>query len=229
MSTTCARIRCALAVVMPLALIPTAPAGASPSVPAASLMRCAAVTHSVGRLQCFDALVQGMRSMKSAAGIATRPVVPPFIHELASFERSRPRGDHRFRMLGADQYPGQRKVLISAPAINQVAPRSLLTISCIDNISRLQLVVYPPLEQHQALVAISVDGAPGPALQSWQVLGDGLLVDAGRGLAAIEVIRRLEGATELQLSSDASQIDGLRFNASGLSPMILMQRQACRW
>lgn len=210
-------------------LVPASQGRAEPHWSDAPLARCAALKQSAPRLRCFDALVPQQSGAPAKASSVATAAVPPFVHQLADFERSRPLGDHRFRMLDADQYAGQRKVLISAPALNQMAPRSLLTISCIDNISRLQLVVHPALPQHQARIGISVDGELVVPPQSWQILGNGVLVDAGRGLSAIEMIRRLDGATELELSSNLAQINGLRFSAVGLSPMISVQRHACRW
>ncbi|WP_182267177.1 type VI secretion system-associated protein VasI [Stenotrophomonas maltophilia] len=202
---------------------------AGPAKADPGLMNCAAVSPPMERLACFDAQVRPgtpvVREVRPAAPLKASP----FIHQLARFERTRSRGDSRFRMSIDEVRPGQRDVLISAPALNQPAPRSLFTISCIDNISRLQLVVHPPLLHHQARVEISADGSPVAAEQAWQVLGDGVLVDAGRGLAAIEVIRRLGASGELHVSSDVAQLDGLRFDATGLPSMITEQRRACRW
>lgn len=229
MSSIRVHLQSKIVAVLVMSVAISGPMWAGPTKSDPALVNCASLSRPMERLACFDAQVRlaapAMKEVRPAAPVR----VHPFIHQLARFERTRVTGDSRFRMSIDEVRPGQRDVLISAPALNQPAPRSLLTISCIDNISRLQLVVHPPLPQHQARVEISADGSAVAGAQTWQVLGDGVLVDAGRGLAAIEVIRRLEASGELHLSSDVAQIDGLRFDATGLPSMITEQRRACRW
>lgn len=64
---------------------------------------------------------------------------------------------------------------------------------------------------------------------AWQVMENGQVLDAGRGLPAIEQIKQLIGAHRIRVHSDNPQVDGLTFDAQGLDPLINQARSACRW
>ncbi|MEL1266364.1 type VI secretion system-associated protein VasI [Pseudoxanthomonas putridarboris] len=199
--------------------------------PVATLSHCTGISSALQRLECFDKAAGTPLTTIQANVPAIRRRVPDIVLAVAAHEKSRPVGDMRFRMVESEDRttPGQRRVLISAPAINRQAPRPLLTISCIANITRLQFILHPPVGRNQVNVALSIDGRPVVPRQTWQVLEDGTLVDAGRGLAGIDVVRRLGSGNHLEVSSDLPQLDGLRFDAQGLGGLIDVQRKACGW
>lgn len=58
---------------------------------------------------------------------------------------------------------------------------------------------------------------------------NGQVIDAGRGLPAIEQIRKLIGAHRIEVVSEHSELDGLIFDAQGLTPLISQARSTCRW
>jgi len=58
---------------------------------------------------------------------------------------------------------------------------------------------------------------------------NGQVLDAGRGLPAIEQIKKLIGAQRIRLLSDKPEVDGLMFDAQGLDPLISKARSTCRW
>ncbi|MOA22786.1 hypothetical protein D3C78_1433710 [compost metagenome] len=129
-----------------------------------------------------------------------------------------------------DVLPGQYKVVISAPALGGATPHPYLAISCLSNISRLQLLTAEPLPVNRANIRLLLDGRPISDTRPWQVLEDGTVTDAGRGLVAIEQLRHLtRPGQQLQLESDHSPFDGLRFDASALSGHMAVQREACHW
>lgn len=206
-----------------------AASAAGAPVPAAPLSTCTGIASALQRLECFDRIAGTPMTTIRASVPANRTRVPEIVAATAVFEKGRAPGDLRFRMLESDERGGQRRVLISAPALNRPAPRPLLTLACIDNITRLQFIVHPPVQRHQVKVALRLDGRTAVPEQTWQVLEDGLLVDAGRGLAGIEVVRRLGSAAHLEVASDLPALDGLRFDAEGLDALIAAQRKACRW
>ena len=149
---------------------------------------------------------------------------------VAANERGRPQDDMRFRMTQptASIVEGSR-VLISAPAKDAVRPKPLLVVACIDRITRLQLIVHPPVAPAQAQVSLFLDDMPLADARSWQVLEGGRVLDAGRGLPAIDLLRRIKAGSEIRVQSDLSAIDGLHFDAHGLTDLISVQRKACRW
>ncbi len=118
--------------------------------------------------------------------------------------------------------------MIAAPAIASVAPHPYLVISCVQNISRLQLVTARPIDAGRVTVRLQGKrGATVPTL--WQVTENGQVLDAGRGLPGIEQIKQLIGAHRIQVESDNPTVDGLIFDAQGLDPLIDEARKTCRW
>ncbi len=128
----------------------------------------------------------------------------------------------------SDGSAGRTRLVISAPAIAAAQPGSYLAISCIENISRLQLITGRPVEARRVTVQLRTERLATPAVP-WQVMENGQVLDAGRGLPAIEKIRALIGAHRIHVVSDDSELDGLSFDAEGLDPLIAQAREACRW
>ena len=119
-------------------------------------------------------------------------------------------------------------LMIAAPAIASVAPHPYLVISCVQNISRLQLVTAQPIDAGR--VTVRLQGKRGATVPTpWQVTENGQVLDAGRGLPGIEQIKQLIGAHRIQVESDNPTVDGLIFDAQGLDPLIDEARKTCRW
>lgn len=191
---------------------------------------CTAIVSALERLACFD----------QAAGTPARvPVVPvravvvrPEIVELVEAnEAAREAENHRFMALVRPEPSGEgQQMVISAPALGAAAPRPLLAISCQSKITRLQLVVAEPLVPNRLRLRIFKDDRPVGAPRDWRVLDTGQVIDAGRGLPAIELLRELGGAQRLRLESvDYPPLDGLVFDAQGLDALIKQERELCRW
>jgi len=190
---------------------------------------CARVVSNVERLACFD------EAAGTPAQVTTQTRSAPE-HEARSVSRvianeaGRPVDDLTFR-LGIpreDATTGQPWLVISAPAIAASEPRSYLAISCIQNISRLQLITGQPIDASRVRVQLQ-GGRGATAATAWQVMENGQVLDAGRGLPAIEQIKHLIGAQRVQVASDNPGVDGLTFDAEGLDPLIDQARKTCRW
>ena len=83
---------------------------------------------------------------------------------------------------------------------------------------------------HYTTLRLVLDGRPIAAARPWQVLEDGTVIDAGRGLVAIEQLRHLtRPARTLRIESDYRPFDGMQFDARALSEQIAEQREACHW
>lgn len=123
----------------------------------------------------------------------------------------------------------QRRVMISAPALGAYSDSRYLAISCQSNISRLQLLLEPPLEQPVAMVQLVLDGRALAPPRAWRVLEEGHVIDAGRGLPAVDLLKRLGAGSRIGLRSDQPRLDGLVFDAMGLAAMIEEERKACHW
>lgn len=122
----------------------------------------------------------------------------------------------------------EEELVISAPAIASVGERSYLAISCIQNISRLQLITNRPVEASRVNVRIKGQGW-STSETAWQVRENGQVLDAGRGIPAIEQIKQMIGAQRIEVVSGHRAVDGLAFDAEGLDALISQVRRSCRW
>lgn len=190
---------------------------------------CTLIISNMERLACFD------RAARTPAVVpptrvrqANGPSTPSQAMVMAN-EALRGPDELGFRIsVGAERAEGgQQRIVISAPAMG-APPQPYLAISCVQNISRLQLLTLAPVPRNRVQVQLSASEQPLPG-RPWQVLEDGHVVDAGRGLVAIEAIKVLRAAQRIHVSSDYPALDGLVFDAQGLAPMIDQARKACRW
>lgn len=198
---------------------------------------CTRITSALERLACFDAAA----GTPPASPGQHRPAVPttakptvekPHITRLveASEKGRRPEETVSRISRSADSLHGQDKVVISAPALAGPASDTYLAISCLSNISRLQLLSRDPLPVNHITVRLFLDDRPISPARPWQVLEDGTVSDAGRGLVAIGQLRHLtRPARLLQIESNHNPFDGMRFDASALAEQLSRQREACHW
>lgn len=215
--------------------------GKHPAVAASN--DCSTIVSPQERLACFDAKA-GTPPPPPAALQAQAPVPPPTpattpasakrpdITALVQANEAKRRADDTGLLLmrTPEKLPGQDKVVISAPALGGSTPGPTLAISCLQNISRLQLLTAEALPFNRANLRLLLDGRPVSASQPWQVLDDGTVTDAGRGLVAIEQLRHLtQPAQRLQIESDQAPFDGLVFDVSRLHEQLVQQREACHW
>ncbi|MGV8403050.1 type VI secretion system-associated protein VasI [Pseudomonas aeruginosa] len=199
---------------------------------------CTVIVSALERLACFDAAAGTPPTPTTAVPAvvpAIEPAPPARVPDVVSLVRRNElrRKDEQTGMLlfrAADALPGRSSVVISAPALGGTAPRPLLAISCLQNISRLQLLTEQPVEVNRLNIRILLDGRPISPDRPWQVLGDGTVTDAGRGLVAIEQLRYLiRPAQQLRLESDHAPFDGLLFDVTALHELMSQQREACHW
>ncbi|WP_191578863.1 type VI secretion system-associated protein VasI [Achromobacter insolitus] len=217
----------------------------------ASGRSCRTIVSAIERLACFDAeagtppvpaaqmatpSTAAPASAASTAAVSTAApsamVRVPDIVGLVQRNESRRKPDHAGVLLlrVGDAIPGQDKVVISAPALAGSEPRPLLAISCLQNISRLQLITAEPLDVSRVSIRVLLDGRPISDRRPWQVVEDGTVTDAGRGLVAIEQLRHLTRASQqMQLESDHAAFHGRSFDTAALHELMAQQREACHW
>ncbi|WP_176470461.1 MULTISPECIES: type VI secretion system-associated protein VasI [Pseudomonas] len=204
------------------------PAGAM-----AAAQDCTAIVSPLKRLACFDEAAGTPPGPAPVLAPASRTGVLPAVVDLVQRNEQRRAADD-FRFL-ASLWPEtdddrRQRMIISAPALGVPPPRPYLAISCESSISRVQLVLDDPPGPNRIRIQLFKDGQPVADAYPWQVLDDaGLVVDAGRGLQAIALLRRMGGGQRLSVKSDYSPLDGLVFDAQGLGELIEQERQLCRW
>lgn len=183
---------------------------------------CLRIVSNIERLACFDKSAGTPAHRMPMQGSAPEQDSPT-LRRVMAHEAGRPAEDLTFRLKSAAE-----GLMISAPAIASAAPHPYLVISCVQNISRLQLITAAPIRAGR--VQVQLIGERGATVPTpWQVTENGQVLDAGRGLPGIEQIKQLIGAHRIQVESDNPAVDGLIFDAQGLDPLIDEARKTCRW
>ncbi|WP_421157640.1 type VI secretion system-associated protein VasI [Aeromonas dhakensis] len=165
------------------------------------------------RLACYDAIGNGAASAtegdspKSAAWQAIWAQEQVRTPESASF------------LLQSDETRGSET--LTRPALRGAT----LSIGCVDSITHIRLRLDQPWSGEKVQVAL--DGQPSAGSQSWFIRDQGLLLEYGRGLPAIEELKRWLGHRELQVRADNGAL--LRVDLSGLKEALAPLRQQCRW
>ncbi|WP_409488566.1 type VI secretion system-associated protein VasI [Pseudomonas promysalinigenes] len=183
---------------------------------------CPRIVSNIERLACFDQAA-GTPAHTGSRQWSAQEHDAPILRRVVTQEMERAPGDSRFRLSLA-----QDEVMIWAPADTLASPASYLVISCVQNISRLQLVTAQPIDSRRVKVRLRGERGATTA-RPWQVMENGQVLDAGRGLPGIEQIKQLIGAKRIHVESDYPAVHGLVFDAQGLDPLIDEARKACRW
>ncbi len=202
---------------------------------------CTTIASPQERLDCFDAKAgspaASMVAVPATQAPAAAPKPPattrrPDIATLVQANEAKRDADDTGLLLMRvpDRLPGQNKVVISAPALGGTTPRPYLAISCLQNISRLQLLTAEALPVNRVNLRLLLDSRPVSDYRPWQVLDDGTVTDAGRGLVAVEQLRPLtRSAQRLEIESDYAPFNGLVFDIGRLNEQLAQQREACHW
>jgi type VI secretion system protein VasI len=102
----------------------------------------------------------------------------------------------------------------------------VLMLSCIDNISRVELVL--PEATNSGKVRITISGKTD-VTQNWVSDDSGTVLRTGRGLASIEVMKTLLSSGRVVFRSNVEQFDFLYFDTSNLNQVIKPMRKSCGW
>lgn len=191
-----------------------------------AMQSCRRETAALERLDCYDHILS-----PEQAGFGGAALVKARYQGEAwtrATEQEKRRQDNTTELL-VTQEPGERPtVVITTPAIGHVPPRPVLMISCVDNITRMQVALMHPLETNDLAVTLNADSR---ALRShWFVRENGTLLESSRGLSGIDEIKQLFGAKTLTVDTGADNAAGkLTFNIDGLARVITPLREACHW
>lgn len=200
----------------------TAIAQSSPSPTDAS--QCINIPARLDRLACFDALFgtpvtqvlsSGKGNLHSAAW------------QRAVNSEAGKAGHSGFSLHYANRADPGADIWMTASArhtSNRQVP--ILMLSCIDGISRAELILPTPSAEGKARVTIS--GRHG-ITRDWLSDEQGLVFRSGRGLPAIDIFRELLSAPFIDMRSDVAGLDNLTFDTGDLQRDILPMRKACRW
>lgn len=194
---------------------------------------CTKITSSLNRLACFDSFFKTpiyLPGKRNAT--AFRSDYQPEILRIAQrIETKRPSETAGLLMQKSIDHEAsdQRRIVLSAPAIGAYPPRPLLIISCINNITRLQIGFEKSLTGHSASVALNLDAMSIGGDYLWRIIDSGKIVDAGRGISSINILKKMSTYQRLMIQSDTHLLDGLTFDISGLHQVLPELRKACHW
>lgn len=202
-----------------------------------ALQDCTKIASALERLNCFDKVAQTPAIIPEQVQIhvpASHSL--PIVDRVLRNEENRTKDNMQFILSEAGEHDSEgrvigQEIIISAPAMGgrPDAPKSYLAVSCILNITRLQLITHQPVQKQFIRVQLLMDDKPVGSSTVWQVLDSGKVIDSGRGLVAIDLLRRLGNGQRLSIKSDDPMFDGIFFDAVGLYNHIQMERQACHW
>lgn len=187
-----------------------APAASMAEPLAARWQRCRALSDSLRRLVCYDAMVD-----------LAAPAAAPVTHSaawtsIARLEAKR-RSDSPAFLLHSDDEPGA--LTLTRPA----AQGAMLAISCADHITRIRVRLENPWAGRE--VVSQLDHRM-PRQDNWFIRDGGFLLESGRGLPAIEMLKSWIGYQQLELQGAAGP---LRVELDGLQEALKPLRQQCRW
>lgn len=183
----------------------------------AQVMRCRSESSPLLRLDCYDNALSG--DGETLNQIETGPAWQ------RAMEQEKARIDHSTAFLITEGEGANPIVLVTTPAIGVPPPRPVLMLSCIDNITRLQVALINPQKDGSVTLAADRDRFN----VQWFLRENGYLLESSRGLAGIEEIKRLMAAEQLTIEGTNGGFTRLTFNISQLTQAVKPLRNACHW
>ena len=183
-----------------------------------ALEQCRLESSPLVRLDCYDKL-----------GRNTDPeVLLPEVEEMGiiwqrATNHEAKRNDDSVNFISTQPANGGYPVIMTTPAIGAQSPRPILMISCIDNITRMQLV----LSAMQDAGTITLTSDQTEYSTEWFLRENGYVLESSRGIPGIEEIKRLLSGNRLTIKLANDQ--RLSFNISQLAEDIKPLRAACHW
>lgn len=184
--------------------------------------QCINVVSRIERLECFDAAFTGQ---------VERPLITTEIVRSEAWQRAMDSETKRQDALGwirneATGSRGTQSLWFTAAALQPESSNDtpvILMASCINRISRLELVL--PKAAEGARAEISLDRER----QRWTYDEQGFVLRSGRGLSAISLMRPMKSKDSVLVRSNAKQLDGLVFQTPNAKQSIGELQELCGW
>ena len=218
---------CALAGVMLVSILAPstvigAPASAQKQVEQAK--QCRVVTSRLERLACFDRVFN--TQVSSASPVDSHLEMPlQWRRATQAAQNSAPKtwslnqeGEGR----GSSAW-----ITLQASNINTTfrgSEQPLLMLSCIDNLSRVELMLPEPIDDGRVKLTF-----PNTQTQYWRNDDSGVVLSSSRGLPAIRLMKALAQDERLTIRSNSQYVDGLTFDTQPLSNALGALRSRCGW
>lgn len=189
--------------------------------PLSDAKECVHIKSKLERLYCFD-----QAFMTPLAANSTQNVVEVRGSEWVRAHASEATRQSVTHFLFASQEDKPSNMWLTATAIGAIPPRPILMLSCIDEISRVELIIPEDISEGSVWVGVNKPSSQG---QLWMSDNSGLVFRTGRGIPAIQVMRSMLSGDTFTLSSDHAVFNDLQFDATGLPQAITSLQKACRW
>ncbi|MDR0807089.1 MAG: type VI secretion system-associated protein TagO [Enterobacteriaceae bacterium] len=188
------------------------------------LTECANDASVFSRLDCYDRILR--------ANVPISPVTATKMKHVPAwewaYELEKKRTDtNETEFLSSHSGGDNPNVLITTPALGRQPPRPVLLFSCIDNITRIQVMLVDPVRSGNGNITLKTNS--GAIKTQWFIRDNGYVLESSRGLPGIQEIQQLIHAEKLTLGSDDPVLNGLVFNLSTLPQAIAPLRSACHW
>lgn len=181
------------------------------------VMACRSENSALVRLDCYD------NALSAGSNMNGQQQAGPAWQRAMAQEKGR--SDHSTAFLISEGQGNNPQVVLTTPAIGVPPPRPVLMLSCIDNITRLQIALVGPLQDGAVTLTADRDRFD----VQWFLRENGYLLESSRGLAGIDEIKRLMSAETLTIDGTNGGSPRLTFNISQLTPALKPLRNACHW
>lgn len=186
---------------------------------------CTQIESRLERLACFDRLFGTPVSASSTPDHSRTEEIP---HEYRMAQASEARRQSGVGFIAGHDDDATRKLWLTAPAIGSLPPRPVLMLSCIDDISRVELMLPEKLDG--GWVQLKLGNQAGKSeTQRWMSDDSGHVLRSGRGLPAIRAMKAMLGGETIELVASNEKINGLRFDGLDLARQLAPLRKQCRW
>lgn len=186
-----------------------------------ALLACRQQSSPLPRLQCYDeAWHPEIKTIQ-----AVRP--DRYWLQIMEQEKQRQKDDPVMILKTFKTEDSAEVVMLTVPGSGNYPARAIFAISCIENITRMQIAFTAPQGKGDQVLEMHADGNALTSRWFWR--GSGYRLEASRGLQGIAEIQQLFGAKELVISSNRPALNDLRFRIDGLKQALEPLRQACHW
>ncbi|WP_367299769.1 type VI secretion system-associated protein VasI [Hafnia alvei] len=180
------------------------------------------------RLQCYDqAWHPKMQNVGVPLGNA-KTDKPDEAWQLAmAQEHQRSSNDPTLLLRELNNNSGEPILLMTTPSQEGGSVQAILAISCVENITRMQLVFNQPLGNGESPLTLRTSKNDIDTRWFWR--SSGYRLESSRGLSGIAEIQQLFGSATLTLIANKKALNGLTFQLNNLQTTLQPLRKACHW
>lgn len=180
---------------------------------------CSMLSARLERLDCFDRVFNAPEQ----GSVVLKEVKPEVWSRGMALEKKREHGSSQ-ALISRSEGDSSSDIWLTLPSINQQGSSAVLMMSCIDSITRLDLLTNKSVQE--ARVNISVNKQESSV---WKSDDSGFVVSSARGIPAINLMKEMMLTSTLALHSELTELNGLIFNTKELSTILVPLRQRCQW